>query len=266
MLASIRQVFALSSALLALSLPLQADPIPVRHVQGASRAFLILKDTSGKRLAYGDLIQTVHGARVTSRLTFHFRDGSLDDDLTTYTQQGVFKLISDHHIQKGPSFPKPIDSLVDAASGIVTSRSIDKDGKEKVDTQHLDMPPDVSNGMALTLIGNIAFQVPKTVLGYVAATTSSARLVHLVIHPVAEEPVYIGGSRRKAMDFAIHIELGGITGVIAPLVGKQPDDVHVWILGGEVPVILATEGQLYQGGPIWRIEIEKPEWPNRSKE
>ncbi len=249
----------------ALTLMASAEPIPVRHVQGASRGFLALKDTAGHTIGYGDLIQTVRGERVTSRLTFHFRDGSFDEDTTVYSQHGTFKLITDHHIQRGPSFPKPLDAFIDAANSTIVSRSRAQDGTEKVETQHLDMPPDVSNGMALTLIGNLAFATPVTRLAYVSSSTDKSRLVHLAVSPVGLVPFTVAGSTRKAMEFVVRIELGGVAGVVAPLLGKQPDDVHVWIVDGAVPVVLATEGQLYQGGPIWRVELASPTWPSPEK-
>ena len=62
------------------------------------------------------------------------------------------------------------------------------------------------------------------------------------------------------------VEIGGAAGIVAPLVGKQPPDVHIWILGGEAPVFLKEEGPLYGGGPIWRIEQVSPVWPRSSTE
>src|SRR6201999_701826 len=104
-----------------------ADPVPVRRTQGTFHAFLVLKTLEGATLASGDLVQVAHGNRVTTRLTFRFRDGSLDDETTVFAQRATFRLISDHHIQSGASFPKPLDMSIDAVSGQVTSR--DKDGK-----------------------------------------------------------------------------------------------------------------------------------------
>jgi len=80
------------------------------------------------------------------RLTYHFVDGSIDDEETTYTQQGTLRLVRDHHIQKGPFFAKPIDFTVEAATGMVTSRTIDKNGKIHVETKHMDLPDDLANG------------------------------------------------------------------------------------------------------------------------
>ena len=57
------------------------------------------------------------------------------------------------------------------------------------------------------------------------------------------------------------IEIGGISGVIAPLVGKQPPDTYVWISGGTAPGFLKSEGALVADGPIWKIELASPVWP-----
>jgi hypothetical protein len=74
-----------------------------------------------------------------------FRDGSLDDETTVFSQRQFFKLISDHHVQRGPSFPKPIDVSIDATSGQITSQG--EDGK--INQEHLELPADVSNGLPL---------------------------------------------------------------------------------------------------------------------
>jgi hypothetical protein len=88
-----------------LSANLLADPVPVRHLQGSAHGFVALKTLEGTRIAVGDMTQVVDGDRVTSRVVFHFRDGSVDDDTTVFTQRGVFRLITDHHIQRGPRLP-----------------------------------------------------------------------------------------------------------------------------------------------------------------
>ena len=54
---------------------------------------------------------------------------------------------------------------------------------------------------------------------------------------------------------------GGLAGLLAPLVGKQPKDASVWIIGGEAPGFVRSESQFYQGGPLWRIELASPDYP-----
>ena len=99
--------------------------------------------------------QVVQGDEVTMRLTYHFVDGSIDDETTTYTQQGTFRLVRNHHIQKGPFFAKPVDFTVEAATGIATSRTADKNGKIHVESEHMDLPDDLANGFVGTLLLNV---------------------------------------------------------------------------------------------------------------
>ena len=129
----------------------------------------------------------VHGDRVTSRLIFRFRDGSVDDDITVFSQRGTFRLISDHHVQRGPSFPKPIDILIDASTGQITSHT--KDGK--LTQTHLDLPPDVSNGLPPNLLMNLLPSTAETKLSFVAPTEKPT-LIHISIKPAGTQPFTIG--------------------------------------------------------------------------
>ncbi len=237
-----------------------AEPIAVRHIEGTVRGFLVLRTLGGATLATGDLAQVVHGDRITSRKVFRFKDGSIDDETTIYSQRAVFRLISDHHVQKGPSFPHPMDLSIDASTGQVTVRSIDKDGKKQVTTGHFDLPTDLANGLMSTLLKNIPRDVPETKVSLVAATPKP-RLVKLAISPGGEEPFSVAGSRRRAMRYVVKVEIGGVAGVVAPLVGKQPPDTEVWILGGEAPAFLRSQGPTHDSGPIWSIELTSPVWP-----
>lgn len=238
-----------------------ADPVPVRYLQGASHGFLLLRDSNGKVIAVGDSLADVHGDRVTSRLVFHFRDGSLDDDTTVYTQRGVFRLLTDHHVQRGPSFPKPMDMSIDVASGTVIIREPGKDGQEKVKNEHVDLPPDLANGLWLTLIENIRPSTEQTTVPLVVAL-NGARVVHIVIKPADIETFTVGGTKRKTQRFEVKVDLGGITGVVAPLVGKQPKDHQFWILEGTAaPGFVRGEGQFYEDGPVWRVDQTSPRMP-----
>ena len=100
----------------------QADTMPVRYIQGSFHGFLELRAESGAVVASGDSEQFVRGDRITAKTVFHFKDGSIDDETTVYTQHRTFHVISDHHIQKGPSFPHPMDVFIDTSTGVVTTR------------------------------------------------------------------------------------------------------------------------------------------------
>jgi hypothetical protein len=240
-----------------------AEPIPVRHVEGTVHGFLALRTKEGRLLAVGDLSQVVRGDRVTSRLLFRFKDGSVDDETAVFSQRGNFQLITDRHIQKGSSFPHPMDLSIDARSGQVAVRSIGKNGKEEIKTDHLDLPPDLVNGLVLSITKNIQPETGETKVSMIVATPTP-RLVKLAISRRGEEPFSLVGSQRKATRYEIKIELGGVTGLVAPLIGKQPPDIQVWIIGGEAPAFVKEEGFLYQGGPIWTIQLTSPVWPRIS--
>jgi hypothetical protein len=259
----LRLVTALLAASLTLPGVLHAEVVGVRYAEGLAHGFLALRNLDGETLAVGDLIQTTRGHRVTTRLVFHFQDGSVHDETVVFSQRGSFRLISDHLVQKGPSFPKPMDVSVDGRSGQVTVRYRDDEGQEKVVSERLRLPSDTSNGMLLALLKNIRPDAASTTVSMVAATPKP-RLVKFVITPAGEDPFSLGGSARKATHYVVKVEIGGLAGVVAPLIGKQPEDSHVWIMGGEAPAFIRSEGQLYQDGPIWRIDLLSPTWPKAS--
>ncbi len=227
----------------------QAEIIEVRLPQGSAHGFVEVTTTDGKRIGIGDLIQQARGNNVTSRLTLHFADGSLDDETTVYSQHGTFRFLSDHHIQKGPSFPKPMDVSIDATHGSITSRDPEGQAKEA----HIDMPPDAYNGLASTMLMNVMPTRDETKIAVVVAG-SSPRIVHLSMKYAGEAEFTLGGVSRKASDYVVHVEIGGIAGVVAPIIGKAPPDYHIWLSGGEVPAFIREEGPLYEGGPVWRIQ------------
>ncbi len=235
---------------------LLGEPVSVRHPQGSAHGFLAVKTLEGRRIANGDITQVVKGDRVTSHVTFRFRDGSVDDDVTVFSQRDIFRLITDHRVQRGPSFPKPTDMLINAQTGEVTTRTAD--GKSH--QEHMDLPPDISNGLPPNLLMNLLPSAPETRLSFVAPL-AKPRLVQVTIKAEGEVPFMIGDTPRKATDYVLHVELGGLTGIVAPIVGKQPADYHIWILTGPAPAFIREEGQFYEGGPIWRVEQISPSFP-----
>jgi hypothetical protein len=139
------------------------------------------------------------------------------------------------------------------ASGDLTFKA--EDGT--VSKEHMDLPPDVSNGLPPNLLLNILPTTPETKVAYIAPG-KKARLIHLSIRPMGTLPFRVGAFRRKATDFTLHVELGGVAGVVAPMIGKQPSDYHIWLQNGDPPAFVREEGPLYEGGPIWRMEQISP--------
>jgi hypothetical protein len=240
--------------------PVLAERIPVRHTEGLIRGFLVLRALDGNILATGDLSQVAKGAQVTNELVFHFKDGSVHEEKTVFSQQRMFRLLTYHLVQKGPAFKRPMDMSLNNSTGQVTVRYTDDDGKEKTITDRLKLPDDVANGLVITLLKDINPNAPKTTVSMVA-NTPKPRLVKLAISSESEDSFSIEGSSRKAMRYVIKVEIGGISGIVAPIVGKQPPDTHVWMIAGMAPGFLKSEGPLYEGGPIWRIELASPVWP-----
>ncbi len=237
--------------------------VPATHKQGSVHGFVVVKDETGKVIAVGDQVSVAQGNQVRSRLVFHFSDGSIDEERTVFQQGKVLQLVSDHHIQNGPSFKEALDVDINIPSGMVTYHEM-KDGKDQVKSDHMELPPDLANGMVALVLQNHPRNAAELKVSYVAGS-SKPRIVKLVIKPEVEDTFRVGGSRRHAKRFNIHIELGGVAGVVAPVIGKQPSDIKMWIMDGEVPTFLKMEGAFYQQGPTWTTELVSPMWPNGNR-
>ena len=232
-----------------------AEPIAVRHIQRPMHRFMVARSEDGKTIASGEFSQVVQGDEVTMRTTYRFVDGSIDDETTTYRQQGTFRLVRNHHTEQGPFFTRPIDFAVEAATGIVASRTTDKNGRAHVANKHMDLPDDLANGFVGTLLLNVPPNTAPFRAGMLAPV-GGGRLVRLLISPEDEQTVHLEGQTLKAIVFRIHPELGGIVGMIAKLLGLQPKDVMVWVLEGEEPAVAVIVGQLGGYGPVVSSELE----------
>jgi len=164
-------------------------------------------------------------------------------------QDRGFKLLTDHHVQQGPSFPKPADVLIDAAHGVV--RTTDEAGKTS--EAFIEMPADTYNGLASAVLMNLPAGTTETTIAIVIGG-AKPRIAHLKSTIAGKRPFMLGGTLREATEWTVHVELGGIAKVIAPIIGKEPPDYHVLIGGGEDPVFLREVGPLSEGGPIWRVQ------------
>lgn len=247
---------AACTAVLTACLCATAEPVPATYKQGSLHGFLLLKSGKGKVIAVGDQTNVVHGDQIHSELIFHFHDGSIDDEVADYRQGEVFELIRDHHVQKGPSFPKPLDMTIDVAAGEVTWQET-KDGKSDTKTQHMDLPNDLMNGMLSLAVEDFPAKTDELKVSYLAFD-SSPRVVGFTVTPQGEDKVRVGGATRKVNRYNIHIEIGGLAGVIAPIIGKKPADMQLWSMGGDAPLFVGLRGPLYAQGPVWTMELASP--------
>ena len=239
---------------------LVAERVAVRRTEGVVHGFLVLRTLDGKTLADGDLIQVPRGGQMTTRLTFRFKDGSIHEESAVYSQRRYFRLLSSRLVQKGPTFPRSLDMSVEATKGHVRVRYTEEDGEEKVEDEQLDLPADLANGLILTLVKNLPPDGRPATVSLIAATPKP-RVVTLEISAQGREPFVTGRTPRKAVHYVVKVDIGGVAGIVAPLIGKEPPDSHVWVLGGEAPAFIKAELPLYPGGPMWRIELVSPAWP-----
>jgi hypothetical protein len=236
--------------------------VAVRFPEGITHGFLTLRTMDGKPLADGEFTQMPSGNHITGHMTFHFRDGSSYDETTVFQQQRMFRVLTDHVVQRGPAFPQPIDMSIDAASGDVVVRYTDKGGEQKVESQHFDIPSDLANGLIQTVLKNVQPDALPKSFAYVAATPKP-RLVKLVPSIAGHDRFAVGRLARPATHYALKVDIGGLAGTLASIFGKEPPDSHVWILGGGAPLFLRAEQPFYNGGPLWRIELASPAWSSR---
>src|ERR1700687_169157 len=206
------------TALFCLGSPLSAQVV-VRHTEGVVHGFLILSTLDGQQIADGEQTQSAHGDRVNTHLIFRFKDGSVHEEDAVYLQRKTFRLVSEHLSQKGPSFKQSIDMSFTAATGQVTVKYTN-DGKEQVASQHMDIPPDMANGAILVLLKNLAPGDVPVKFSYLAAAPKP-RLVHLDITSVGDDPFVAGTATYRAIHYVVKVQIGGVAGVVAPLVGKQ---------------------------------------------
>ena len=230
-----------------------ATPQRVRLPEGNAHGFLMVRTLAGEAIAYGELVQKPTRGLITSRLLLHFNDGSLYDETVAFSQKGVFRLERYQLTQHGPSFPKATIAF-DRKSGQYRAQHQEKqDSEEKTASGPLEMPPDLYNGMATTLMKNLPRGTSATV--QMVAFTPEPRLLTMELTPQSEEKVRLGKVTTTVARYRVKLELGGLTGLIAPVLGKQPPDLSYWLVMGDVPAFVRFEGPMFLHGPVWRLEL-----------
>jgi hypothetical protein len=255
----LREWFArlVAMAVLASSCSLQGQALKLRYKVGFEHGFIILRDPAGALIASGEITQVAHKHQITARVVFHFSDGSIDDETTVYSQAETIRLISDRHIQRGKSFPDPCDVMIDVPRQQVSVRDLSK-STDEVKTEPMDLPPDLSNGVLFNLIQNMKADTPIEV-PYVALSPKP-RMVKLAIAKSGEDRFTVAGRSYMAVKYDVKVHLGGVAGVVAPMIGKQPPDSHVWVTESKVPAIVRVDSALYADGPIWSAQLASPVW------
>lgn len=254
----VRLCLLLILVVLAVSFPAQAAPVQVRFTEGMVRGFLQLTDSGGRRIASGDFIQSHRGGEIKARTVLYFKDGSLHDETAVFTQQSTFLLKSYRLIQRGKAFKDDLDVSLERETGKYRVKVKGTDGREKVLEGELDLPPDVYNGMVPTALKNLTKGDRETI--HVVAFTPAPRVIELEMTPAGEEKMMIGDLKKSAVHYVLKPKLG-ILRLPAALLGRTPPDNHIWTVMEDVPAFVKFAGPLALGGPIWRIELTSPKWP-----
>ncbi|WP_446743541.1 hypothetical protein [Silvibacterium acidisoli] len=233
-----------------------ADPMVVRRLQRPFRQTMVVRSEGGSILANGEFSQTVEGDMVTMHLIYHFLDGSMDEETTTYRQQNTFQLVRDHHVQQGPFFTRPFDFEVDADAKTATSWTTDSNGAVNINTRDMRLPPDLANGFIGSLLLNAA-ENTKAFNTEMVVPFNGGRLVRLRVSRENGLSLVSDGKNLKVTVYRIHPNLGGFIGVLAGLLGLKPKDVNVWITQGDEPVVIRTIGQLGGYGPVVIADVKE---------
>jgi hypothetical protein len=246
-------------SLLLCAVAVEAAPVSVRFPEGNTRGFLVLRSPDGEAIAHGELRQKPVQGLIESRLSLSFKDGSHREESVTFSQNKTFHLESYRLVERGPSFPTT-DISFDRKSGQYKARTQEKKGdQEQVAAGQMEMPVDLYNGMALVLLKNLTDA--ERAGGQMAVFTPKPRLIRMDLSPEGEEKIRFGKSVLPVRRYLVKLEVGGLTGVIASLIGKDPPDSRYWLVTGEVPAFVRFEGAMFLNGPRWRIEMTTPEWP-----
>lgn len=221
--------------------------------------FLVLRSGNDETIAQGELLQVAHRDRVDSRLVLNFKDGSLYDEKVSFSQRRVFTMLSYQLIQRGPSFPDTLDASMDRKTGEYQVRARSgTDGPEELISGRLEFPPDVYNGMIVTVLRNLARGENEKV--QFVTFMPKPKLIELELLPVADETVLVGDQSKHATQYVLKPQIGSLVHFFGSLLGKLPSDFryHFWILSEGVPAFVRFDGPLYLNGPMWRLELLSP--------
>jgi hypothetical protein len=114
--------------------------------------------------------------------------------------------------------------------------------------------------MVITIAKNLRKGARETV--HFVAFTPTARLIQLELVPAGEHKVLLGEVTKSATHYVLKPRPGAWLTLLSTLLGRVPPDSHAWIVTDELPAFVRFEGTLHPTGPVWRIELTNPRWPD----
>jgi hypothetical protein len=254
----VKSAILLALVALGATVTAHAAPAKVRLPEGVARGPLVLTTLDGRAIAHGELVQRARGSRIDSRLSFAFLDGSVWDEQVTFSQDRVFRLETYKLVQRGPSFPTSEIEFNRRDGRFKARTQTRKEDELKEASGPLEMPDDVYNGMALVLLKNLANGEGGS--GQMLVFTPKPRLIRMDLVREGEDEVRLGALGRTAIRYLVKLDVGGLAGVLATALGKDPPDGRYWLLAGDVPAFVRFTGATYLNGPIWRLENATVQW------
>jgi hypothetical protein len=116
------------------------------------------------------------------------------------------------------------------------------------------------NGIITQVLQNIPQDSAETKFSYVLPT-AKPRLASLVISRAGQDTDSLAGIPKTASKLELKVQLGGVAGLVAPIIGKEPRTSYAWMAEGRVPMFIRIQTQFYEGAPLWTIEQTTPVWP-----
>jgi hypothetical protein len=232
-----------------------ADRVAVHYPERGAHGLFVVRSLNGKEIGKGDLTETLDGRRVRAKLTLNFNDGSLYEETTRFTQDGVFHVLDYHLSQRGPSFKETLEMTVDVGRGLVTVRCFDgQEGacKNRVWTRHMRIPADLANGIVPLVVRNISPDTTRVQVSMIVATPEP-KLVHLSISPAALQKFPFNGAKLETTRYELTVDPGGMLGPFIKITGRQAPPSFLWMLHEKVPSFLMVQ-QSFIDGPVCRIE------------
>jgi hypothetical protein len=135
-----------------------------------------------------------------------------------------------------------------------------KDEKETVLQGTLELPPDVYNGLILSVVKDLPKEATETV--HFMAFTPEPRLIQLLVAPAGEQKILVGDLAKTAVHYKLKPQLGIWLKLFATVLGRVPPDEHVWILMDDVPAFVRFEGLSTRRGPSGESNCRVPAGPN----
>jgi hypothetical protein len=162
--------------------------------------------------------------------------------------------------QRGPISTEDTEiSLERATRTYRVKTKAHKNGQEKVPEGTLDLPPNVYNGMVLTIAKNLPKGASETV--HMVAFTPAPRLIKLEVTPVDEHKALIGDLTKPAIHYLLQASARKLAQALRHVARSRATGLSGLDRHRRGAGIREVRGATYATGPVWRVEVTSPRGP-----